>query len=477
MTEILIYGTIGVDPWDIDNNVTAKSVMEQLPESGPVTVRISSGGGDVYAGIDIMNELRRHDGEVTIIVESLAASAASFIAVGAADRLFMREESELMIHKSWTWLEGNADEVRRKLADLDRQDVKIAQIYAGRAGGETAEWLDRMAEETWYTAAEAVEAGLADAIEPARAAPRPGVEARVANRVFAKFKYACRSEAPAPPITSRAESGSEETMRPSDGRKKEDALSIENLAQELGIEPEKLRNKLSGFFNEEVTVTSTVDVTYPEGSTVVPTGDVTVTPEGEIPPGIVFSVGDVPEGWTAEVDEATGVVKATAPSGAEPDTEVVIPVTAEGNDQPVELSVVVTVKAAASGDNAPAAPAGEPSEAPVTLDAETYAELRNAAQFGWKAMEEQKLAKLDAEVDEWIRDGRIPAARRAKAMKTMHTDPELARDLYGSNPKNTVPLTEIGTGKNPNAESLGESQSLLRAKADKLGFLSHTSFH
>ena len=130
MNEILLYGPIGPDFWEPENAITAKSVMAQLSEiSGDVTVRISSGGGDVYTGIDIMNALKNHDGEVTVIVESLAASAASFIAVGGADRVLMRKSSELMIHRAWTLAEGNADDVRKTLADLERQDNKLSLIH------------------------------------------------------------------------------------------------------------------------------------------------------------------------------------------------------------------------------------------------------------------------------------------------------------------------------------------------------------
>lgn len=483
MTEILIYGSIGVDPWEPENSITAKSVMEQLSKiDGDVTVRISSGGGDVFEGIDIMTALKNHDGRVTAIVESVAASAASFIAVGGADRVLMRDSSEMMIHRAATFADGNSSDLRKTLENLDRQDMKLAKIYAGRAGGSTDEWLAAMDAETWYTAEEAVAAGLADEVIPVREpVGAPGVSAGMSRRILAKCKYASRSAAP-PPTLPRSESGNQNNTTPSDGQNKEEALNIKGLAQELGVEPEKLRNALSGFFNEEVTVTSTVDVTYPEGSTVVPTGRVTITPTGEVPTGLVFAVGEVPEGWTAEVDEATGVLTVSAPSGAEPDTDVTIPVSVTGNDAPVEFEVVVTVKAAAgeaapTDPAAPAAPAApaDPASNRITLDQETYAELRQAAQYGWKAMEQQKLAKLDAEVDQWIRDGRIPAARRPAAVKAMRENPQIARDLYGSNPKNTVPMVEIGSGRDPlettsAATDLGE-------RADKLGIFTAKNFH
>lgn len=474
MNEILLYGPIGPDFWEPENAITAKSVMAQLSEiSGDVTVRISSGGGDVYEGVDIMTALKNHDGEVTVIVESLAASAASFIAVGGADRVLMRKSSEMMLHRAWTLAEGNADDVRKTLGDLERQDNKLAAIYAGKAGGEVQDWLDAMSAETWYTAEEAVAAGLADGIVAEKSsAPEPS--ASLAKR---RFKFANRAAAPPPPVT-RSESG-DKTTTPSDGQEG-DAMSIKNLAQELGVEPDVLREKLSGFFNEEVTVTATVDLTYPENNTVVPTGEVQVAPNEDVPAGVTFELSNTPDGWAGEVAEDTGVLKVTAPSNVEPDTEVQFTVAVNGGSgEPVELTVPVTVKAAAaSEDDTPAEETPDPvSPAPaddtVTLDAETYAELKAAAQHGWKAMEQQKEASLVAEVDGWIKEGRISAARRTKAIAAMKRDPEAARDIYGSNPAGTIPRAEIGYGKDTEPDAVKN----LSSKADKVGFLSRKNFH
>lgn len=467
-----MYGPIGPDFWEPENAITAKSMMSQLSEiSGDVTVRISSGGGDVYEGVDIMQALKNHDGNVTVIVESLAASAASFIAVGGADRVLMRPSSEMMIHRAWSLVEGNADDARKALGDLERQDNKLAAIYAGKAGGELQDWLDAMSAETWYTAEEAVAAGLADGVITEKSeAPAPS--ASLANR---RFKFANRAAAPPPPVT-RSESGDVSTT-PSDGQEG-DAMSIKNLAQELGVEPDVLREKLSGFFNEEVTVTATVDLTYPENNTVVPTGEVQVAPNEDVPAGVTFELSGTPDGWAGEVAEDTGVLKVTAPSNVEPDTEVQFTVAVNGGSgEPVELTVPVTVKAAANTEEEttqetapePAAPA----EDTVTLDAETYAELKAAAQHGWKAMEEQKEASLVAEVDGWIKEGRISAARRTKAIAAMKRDAEAARDIYGSNPAGTIPRGEIGYGK----DAEPDEAKTVRAKADKVGFLTRKNFH
>lgn len=468
-----MYGPIGPDFWEPENAITAKSVMSQLADiSGDVTVRISSGGGDVYEGIDIMTALQNHDGKVTVIVESLAASAASFIAVGGADRVLMRPSSELMVHRAWTLTEGNADDARKTLADLERQDNKLAAIYAAKAGGEIHDWLEAMSAETWYTAEEAVAAGLADAvIQEKSEAPAPA--AALAKR---RFKFANRAAAPPPPVT-RSESGDDNTT-PSDGQKGDTVGILNQLAQELGKTPEDVQAALSGFFNEEVTVTAKVDLTYPEDTTVVPTGAVEVEPNEDVPAGLVFVLGDTPDGWSGELNEESGVLKVTAPSDVGPDDEVAFTVTAEGDGEATEFTIPVTVKAAAESEDNDTAPEATPAPAApaedtVTLDAETYNELKAAAQHGWKAMEEQKEASLVAEVDGWIKDGRISAARRGKAIAAMKRDLEAARDIYGSNPAGTIPRAEIGYGRDVEPDT----SKAVRSKADQLGILTRTNFH
>lgn len=457
MNEILMYGPIGEDFWEPENSITAKSIMSQLADmTGDVTVRISSGGGDVYAGIDIMNALKNYDGgEVTVIVESLAASAASFIAVGGADRVLMRASSELMIHRAWTWAEGNADEVAKTLKDLERQDTKLANIYAAKAGGTVEDWLAAMSDETWYTADEAVAAGLADeVIAEKTTAPEPA--AKLARR---RFKFANRAAAPPPRPVHRSGIGDEETTTPSNGQE-EDAMSILNqLAKELGKKPVDVQNALSGFFNETVQVNTEVEISYPEDTQVVPTGKATITPVGEVPSGLTFTLGEVAEGWAAEVAEDTGVITVTAPN-AEPGEQLALTVTVQsGEGEPTELTAGVTIKAAADdeGEPTPAEPAapGTPGELAgdaVSLDRETYAELKAAAKFGWQAMERDKESKLVSEVDAWVKDGRISASLRGKAVAAMKRDPQIARDLYGSNPKDTVPRAELGYGVDDTAD-------------------------
>lgn len=452
----------------------ADRIVSELRQAGgeDVTLHVNSYGGDVFEGKTVMHQLRKHEGAVTAIVEGVAASAASFIVVGGATRVIMAKGSRMMVHNALSMAFGNANELDKLSEQLRGQSQDIAEIYAERSGKPVDEWLAAMDEETWFTAEQAVTAGLADAVEESRVT---NSALRSVSRVANLFK----NQAQAPPKSllepvSRSESG-DETTTPSDGQKG-DTVSIQNLAQELGVEPDVLREKLSGFFNETVQVNTEVEISYPEDTQVVPTGKATITPVGDVPTGLTFALGEVAEGWAAEVAEDTGVITVTAPN-SEPGEQISLTVTVQsGEGEPTELTTGVTIKAAA--DDEPEPTSAEPA-APVsggdtvTLDAETYAELKAAAQHGWKAMEQQKEASLVAEVDGWIQEGRISAARRTKAIAAMKRDPEAARDIYGSNPAGTIPRAEIGYGKDVEPDAVKN----LSAKADKVGFLSRKNFH
>ena len=429
MTDVLIHGDIGFE-------VRSSDIVQQLAGvDGDVVVRVNSGGGDVYEGLAIMNALRAHPGEVLVIVEGLAASVASFIAVGGGTRVVCRPHAELMIHEAWAMADGNAEDMTKAAGDLDRVSGNLASIYTDRAGGDPDVWRQRMRAETWFSAEEALAAGLVDAVEDARAPVKPAALGR--SKVMARFRFNGRREAPAPDIN-----------RPS-GQKGEGMSFLNELAQKMGKTEEQVLAALGRVMNEEVTVTSTVEVSYPEGTTVVPTGKATVEPTGDLPPGLVFTVGEVPEGWSAEVDETTGVLTVTAPAGAEPDAEVTVPVTVSGEGDPVELQVVIAVKAAAdeeapAGDPAPAAPPAGPET--VTLDRDTYNDLVAAARNGWAAKNKADADARRKQVDTWIKEGRINSAHRAKVVAAMDRDETAARELYGSIPRNTIPVREIGHG-------------------------------
>lgn len=131
--------------------------------TGPVTLRINSPGGSVFGAQAMVAAMREHATPITARIDSLAASAASVIAAEAA-AVEMAPGAMLMIHKSWGMSIGNADDMMNTAALLEKIDGQIAASYARRAGGEVAAYLDLMKAETWFTADEAVAAGMADRV-------------------------------------------------------------------------------------------------------------------------------------------------------------------------------------------------------------------------------------------------------------------------------------------------------------------------
>ena len=123
-------------------------------------LHVNSPGGDVFEGISILNHLRNYPGTVTAYVDGIAASAASFILAGA-DNVVMQQNSMLMIHDAWGLCMGNSQDMRTTADLLDKTSDNIASIYASVTDKPAEHWREQMRQEVWYTADEAVSAGLA----------------------------------------------------------------------------------------------------------------------------------------------------------------------------------------------------------------------------------------------------------------------------------------------------------------------------
>lgn len=200
--ELFIYDAIDSYADEYWGGISARMVKDALAEvNGDIKVRINSPGGDVYEGITILNLLRDHPGNVTVQVDGLAASAASFIAM-AGDTVNMMPNSEIMIHDALMMTYGNADELRADAVRLDKVSDNIADAYAARAGGKQSRWRDLMRAETWYSASEAVKAGLADSVVDVKAGRGKTAASLIGNAWELPYstRYASRRDAPAPEI-------------------------------------------------------------------------------------------------------------------------------------------------------------------------------------------------------------------------------------------------------------------------------------
>jgi ATP-dependent protease ClpP protease subunit len=198
--DLHLYGIIGAGWW---SDVDTSELVQQLADLDVDTInlRVNSPGGEVYGAVALGNALRRHQATVVATVDGLAASAATVVLM-AADEIVMGRGAEMMVHDVWTGILGNADELRTEAGNLDRTSDAMARIYAERAGGTASDWRTAMKAETWYSADEAVTAGLADRVDGA-AAPAEPDEAAAAWQTL--HRYASRAAAAAPYVpTERA---------------------------------------------------------------------------------------------------------------------------------------------------------------------------------------------------------------------------------------------------------------------------------
>ncbi|KNX40050.1 ATP-dependent Clp protease proteolytic subunit 1 [Roseovarius tolerans] len=167
--EVLIYDEIGA------YGVSAKGFLAELgalPDETAIDLRLNSPGGSVFDAVAIHNALSRHAGSVTVWIDGIAASAASYIAM-AGDEIVMPENAFLMIHDPSGLVMGTAADMREMAGTLDKIAAGMLRGYAARSGRPEEEIAGLMAAETWLTAAEALEAGLATRLaEPVRIAAR-----------------------------------------------------------------------------------------------------------------------------------------------------------------------------------------------------------------------------------------------------------------------------------------------------------------
>jgi ATP-dependent Clp protease protease subunit len=167
--EIMIYGDISTyeSYWD-DSAVTPQKFNDELKALGDdvddITVRINSNGGSVFAGVAIHSMLKRHKAKITVYIDGIAASIASIIAM-AGDEIIMPNGSMLMIHNPWTFGMGNAKDFRKLADDLEEVGGSMSDIYVARTGVDREELAQMLEDETWMSAATAVEKGFATRLE------------------------------------------------------------------------------------------------------------------------------------------------------------------------------------------------------------------------------------------------------------------------------------------------------------------------
>lgn len=158
--DIVMHGEIGF--WGTQSNEFV-NMLNENKGIATINLDINSPGGEVFDGFSIYNALKSHKAFVNVNISGIAASIASVIAM-AGDKIFMPENTFMMIHKPMVsvW-GGNADELRKNATILDKLEGGIIKAYA-RSDRTEQQLADMLRDETWMDAAEAVEMGFADEV-------------------------------------------------------------------------------------------------------------------------------------------------------------------------------------------------------------------------------------------------------------------------------------------------------------------------
>lgn len=169
--DLYIYGDVEGDYWDwwdgyVQSETSAKAFRDELakwPNVTQINLFINSYGGSVFEGTAIYSQLMRHPAKKTAYIDGFACSIASVIAM-ACDEIVMPRNTMMMIHNMWMGVYGNAAELRKAADDLDTINAAGRQAYLSKAGEKLSEerLTEMMDAETWLTAEQCIEYGLAD---------------------------------------------------------------------------------------------------------------------------------------------------------------------------------------------------------------------------------------------------------------------------------------------------------------------------
>lgn len=163
--ELMIYDVIGWPFNDSAEFIRALAGMNQAI----ITVRINSPGGDVFDAMAIYNALQAHKSKIVTRIESLAASAASFIAL-AGKEVQSYGNAMFMIHEPWVYAAGNQYDFRETADILEKISGNMVDIYSGHSRVGKKEIRTMMKDETWMTAKEALDKGFIGKIIDGKAA-------------------------------------------------------------------------------------------------------------------------------------------------------------------------------------------------------------------------------------------------------------------------------------------------------------------
>ncbi|MED1205841.1 head maturation protease, ClpP-related [Heyndrickxia acidicola] len=191
--DVYIFGEVvssGYEYADSDvSAMTFKNDLDALGSVSTINLHLNSPGGSVFDGMAIGAMLKQNSAQVNVYIDGLAASIASVIAM-SGDTIFMPSNAMMMVHQPWSMVIGSAEEMRKQADTLDKISASMKQTYLFKAGDKlNEETLDTLLNnETWLSAQDCINYGLADEILPANQ-----VAASISEDLFARYSNVPKS--------------------------------------------------------------------------------------------------------------------------------------------------------------------------------------------------------------------------------------------------------------------------------------------
>ncbi len=172
---IQMRGPIG----DFEGGISADDFRDVLKDhdGSDVTIHLDSQGGVVSEGLAMYNAIMQHEGNVTIHIDTIAASIATVICA-AADNVIINSNAKFMVHRCWTQAMGNCKDFRSTADIMEMMDKDIAATYVERTGKDEAEVIAMMDAETWMSADDALAHGFVDSVHKVERKPKAEAEAQ-----------------------------------------------------------------------------------------------------------------------------------------------------------------------------------------------------------------------------------------------------------------------------------------------------------
>lgn len=377
-----------IDDWGGPFGVSAQEFAAALDSLGDdideIELHINSPGGMAFEGIAILNQLRQHNAKVITVVDGIAASAASMIAMGG-DEIVMARNSEMMIHDASNIAIGTAADIAAEAGVLEKLSDNIASIYAERAGGTAAEWREAMLAETWYTADEAVAAGLADRVET-----KADASTAKASIDLSLFQHAGRADAPPPKLPAVSAAAERQVAR---------GLSIAQAVAAIHNAPVRGASK------------SEVDMQFSEEELTDLRNKLGLSADQDVSPQAVLAALGGPQ-----TPQAPGSPGAPAPAAPPSNTP----------------------------SSTPAGPAVSAAPGVVSVDQSAWDAQQERIQRLEAADAKRRREERDNVIDQAINEGKFQPSRKEHWQRLWDADPEGARAAIDGLHKNAIPVAALG---------------------------------